>query len=160
MRTAIVYYSMNGNTAMVAEKLAKSTGADMIEIKPEKAYPDKGLKKFLWGGKSAVMAETPKLVPYTFQAEKYDQIVFGFPVWAGNITPPIRTFVLENRDVLKDKRIAAFACQSGSGGEKAFRKLLECLGRDALAAAVILIDPKDKPKAENEQKISDFQRKL
>ena len=69
MRTAIVYYSMNGNTAMVAGKLAAGMDADLIELKPETAYPDKGFKKFLWGGKSAMMAETPKLMPYTFQAE-------------------------------------------------------------------------------------------
>ena len=89
MKTAIVFYSMNGNTAMVAKKLTEGIDADLIEIKPEKSYPDKGFKKFLWGGKSAVMAETPALVPYSFSAEEYDQIVFGFPVWAGNVTPPI-----------------------------------------------------------------------
>ena len=115
MKTAIVFYSMNGNTAMVARKLAEGINADLIEIKPEKSYPDKGFKKFLWGGKSAVMAETPALIPYDFSAGEYDQIVFGFPVWAGNVTPPIRTFVQENKDVLKGKRIAAFACQSGTG---------------------------------------------
>ena len=160
MKTAIVYYSMNGNTAMVAGELAKGTNADLIEIKPEKSYPDKGIRKFLWGGKSAVMAETPSLIPYTFHAEEYDQVVIGFPVWANNVTPPIRTFIQENRDALKGKRIAAFACQSGSGAEKAFRKLAECLGKDDFAATLILIDPKDKPKAENDQKIAEFREKL
>lgn len=160
MKTAIVFYSMNGNTAMVARKLAEGINADLIEIKPEKSYPDKGFKKFLWGGKSAVMAETPALIPYDFSAGEYDQIVFGFPVWAGNVTPPIRTFVQENKDVLKGKRIAAFACQSGTGGEKAFNKLLECLGRDKLTATMILNDPKDKPKTDTDQKIAEFRGKL
>lgn len=160
MKTAIVFYSMNGNTAMVARKLAEGINADLIEIKPEKSYPDKGFKKFLWGGKSAVMAETPALIPYDFSAGEYDQIVFGFPVWAGNVTPPIRTFVQENKDVLKGKRIAVFACQSGTGGEKAFNKLLECLGRDKLTATMILNDPKDKPKTDTDQKIAEFRGKL
>lgn len=160
MKTAIVFYSMNGNTAMVARKLAEGINADLIEIKPEKSYPDKGFKKFLWGGKSAVMAETPALIPYDFSAGEYDQIVFGFPVWAGNVTPPIRTFVQENKDVLKGKRIAAFACQSGTGGEKAFNKLLECLGQDKLTATMILNDPKDKPKTDTDQKIAEFRGKL
>lgn len=160
MRTGIVYYSMNGNTAMVAGKLAKELSADLIEIKPEKTYPDKGFKKFLWGGKSAVMAETPKLMPYTFKADDYDLIVFGFPVWAANVTPPIRSFVKENQSALHGKKIAAFACQSGTGAEKAFRKLLECLGQEKLEASMILIDPKDRPKPENDQKIDDFIRKI
>ena len=63
MKTAIVYYSMGGNTALAAGKLAEGLDADLIEVKPVKAFPDKGLKKFLWGGKSAVMAETPALQP-------------------------------------------------------------------------------------------------
>ncbi len=160
MRTGIVFYSMNGNTTMVAEKLAKELPADLIEIKPEKTYPDKGFKKFLWGGKSAVMAETPELMPYNFSAGEYDLIVFGFPVWAGNVTPPIRTFVKEHKEELKGKRIAAFACQSGSGGEKAFSRLLECLGQEKLAATMILIDPKEKPKPDTDQKIEEFRGRL
>ena len=160
MKTAIVYYSMSGNTAMVAEKLAQSTAADLVEIRPEKAYPDKGVRKFLWGGKSAVMAETPKLQPFSFRAEDYDRIIFGFPVWASNITPPIRTFVRDNRESLQGKQIAAFACQSGNGAEKAFRKLAESLGREDVSPTMVLIDPKTRPKADNDQKIRDFLEKL
>ena len=160
MKTAIVYYSMNGNTAMVAEKLAAGLDADLIEIRPEHAYPDKGFRKFLWGGKAAVMAEKPKLMPYTFHPDDYDRIVFGFPVWAGNITPPLRSFIQENKEVIRGKQIAAYACQSGSGAEKAFRKLQECLGLDSLAATLVLIDPKDRPKAENDIAIEEFRNKL
>lgn len=42
------------------------------------------------------MAETPELEPYEFDTDAYDRFVFGFPVWAGNITPPIRSFVKDN----------------------------------------------------------------
>ena len=160
MKTAIVYYSMNGNTAMVADMLATAIGADLIEIRPEKAYPDKGFKKFFWGGKAAVMAERPQLMPYIFHPDDYDQLVIGFPVWAGNITPPIRSFVQENKEALKKKRIAAFACQSGSGAEKAFRKLLECLELDSFVATMVLIDPKEKPNEENNQAVEEFGGKL
>ena len=158
MRTAIVYYSMAGNTAWTAKKLAEGLDADLIEIRPVKAYPDKGIRKFLWGGKSAVMAETPALLPYEFQPDAYDRIIFGFPVWAGNVTPPIRTFVKEND--LSGKRIAAFACQSGSGAEKAFGKLKAALNLETLEAELILIDPKAKPGAENEQKLQAFCERL
>ncbi len=160
MRTAVVFYSLSGNTAMVAGELAAGMDADLIEIKPEKAYPDKGFRKFLYGGKSAVMAETPGLMPYSFHPENYDLVVLGFPVWAGNVAPPIRSFVAENRDALKGKRIAAFACQSGNGGEKAFGKLLECLGRENFEATMILNDPKDRPKTGNRQIIEEYRRKL
>ena len=160
MTTTIVYYSMSGNTAMAAGKLAEALSADLLGVRPRRAYPDRGLRKFLWGGKSAVMAETPDLEPYDFRPELYDRVIIGFPVWASNIAPPVRTFVKENLDALKAKDVAAFACQSGSGGEKALRKLTECLGRDSLFASMILIDPRDRPNPENDRKIADFLKQL
>ena len=158
MRTAVVYYSMSGNTAAAAKKVAEGIGADLIEIKPEKAFPDTGFKKFLWGGKSAVMAETPKLIPYSFNPEMYDRIVIGFPVWASNVAPPIRTFAAENKEAIREKEIAAFACQGGSGAEKAFKKLLDCFGRDAFAATMILNDPGSE--TDKDQAIASFLSKL
>ena len=154
MKTLIVYYSLEGNTAYAAEKIASALGADTLRLEPVKAYPDSGFRKFFWGGKSAVMAETPELQPYDFSADAYDRIIFGFPVWAGNVTPPIRTFIKENR--LTGKHIAAFACESGAGAEKAFGKLKAALGIDRLDVELILIDPKAKPSAENEQKLKAF----
>ena len=160
MRTAVVYYSMSGNTASAAKKVAEGAGADLIEIKPEKAFPDKGFKKFLWGGKSAVMAETPKLIPYSFNPEQYDRIVIGFPVWASNVAPPIRTFAAENKEALRGKEIAAFACQGGSGAEKALKKLALCLGTESFAGTLVLEDPKDRPGGEKDRKIEEFRETL
>lgn len=89
MKTAIVYYSMSGNTKYTAEKIAQTLQGkdktDIIKIAPEKAYPDKSARKFIWGGKSAVMGETPKLMPYEFNADKYDRIIIGTPVWASTV---------------------------------------------------------------------------
>ena len=154
MKTLIVYYSHDGNTADTARKIADACGFDTLRLAPAKAYPESGFRKFFWGGKSAVMAETPALEPYDFDAGAYDRIVFGFPVWAGNVTPPLRTFIKEQN--LAGKQIAAFACQSGAGAEKAFGKLKAALGIPTLEAELILIDPKDKPSDENERKIEAF----
>ena len=154
MRTLIVYYSLEGNTDWAARRIADILGADTLRVYPVKAYPDKGFAKFFWGGKSAVMAETPALEAYAAPLEAYGRVIFGFPVWAGNMAPPIRSFVREND--LSGKRIAAFACQSGAGAEKAFEKLTACLGIGTLEARLALIDPKDKPSPENDRKIRAF----
>ena len=156
MKTVIVYYSMSGNTAYTAEKIARELYADMIEIKPKTQYPSKGIRKFLFGGKSALMAETPELEPYDFEPGKYDTVILGFPVWAGSVTPPVRTFVRDNLSALKGKRVAAFACQSGAGAPKAFKKLSDCLGGERLAATLVLTDPKTRPRDENGASIEGF----
>ena len=159
MKRIVIYYSMSGNTDYAAREIAARLGAETLRIEPEKAYPDKGFKKFLWGGKSAVMAETPPLRPYAFAAENYDQIILGFPVWASNLAPPMRTFVRDNAAALVSKSVAAFACQSGSGAEKAFSRLQVALGRP-LFARLILIDPKTKPAAANDEKLQIFIREV
>lgn len=156
MKTLIVYYSLEGNTEYAAQAIASVLGADLLRLEPVKAYPTGGFRKFFWGGKSAVMAEKPKLQPYAFQPEEYGRIIFGFPVWAGNVTPPLRTFIEENREALKGKQLAAFACQSGAGAEKAFGKMNVLLGNKTMDAELVLIDPKNKPSEENKANMRAF----
>ena len=155
MKTAIVYYSMSGNTKYVAEKIAEKIEADIIRIEPVKAYPDKGAKKFIWGGKSAVMGEKPALHPYEFNVEKYDRIILGTPVWASNFAPPIRTFVKENPDI-HEKKVAIFTCFSGGGADKAIEKMKRYIGIERFEAELILVDPKENVKVEDDEKIDEF----
>lgn len=158
MKTIIVYYSMEENTDFAAKKIAEKTGADLLRIYPKKSYPDKGFRKFAWGGTCAVMSLTPPLEKYRFKADDYERIIIGFPVWASRPAPPISTFIKEND--LSGKRISAVACQSGSGAEKAFEKLKSALGIGELESELILIDPKAKPSEENESKIESFCEEL
>lgn len=158
MKTLIVYYSLEGNTEYAAKAIASELGADLLRLEPVKAYPDGKISKFFWGGKAAVMAEVPQLQPYNCKPEGYDRIIIGFPVWASNFVPPLRTFIREND--LKGKRFAAFACQSGAGADKAFAKLKTELSIDAFEAELVLIDPKTKPNPENDQKLRAFCEKL
>ena len=160
MKTLIVYYSLEGNTAFAAERIAGILGAETLRLEPEKAYPSSGMKKVLRGGKSAVMGETPPMKPYVFRGEDWDRILLGFPVWAGTVAPPLRTFLRDHGKELAGKPAAAFACQSGSGGEKALKKLAALLGREIFAAELVLSDPKSRPKPENEEKIAGFCGKL
>ncbi|MBQ3416644.1 MAG: flavodoxin family protein [Ruminococcus sp.] len=156
MKTAIVYYSMSGNTKMIAERIAKELSADMIELIPEKAYPDKGMRKFLWGGFAAVMSEKPKLYPYSFDAQNYDTILIGSPVWASNVAPPIRTFVEENKDSLKEKRFGVFLCYAGGGADKALEKLKKLLNINRFISELVLVDPKEKSAEEYKDQVHTF----
>ena len=85
----------------VAESVASKLSADVLALHPVKAFPDKGAKKFLWGGRSAVMGSKPKLQPYIFNGKKYDTVIFGSPVWASNMAPPLRTFIEDNKEALE-----------------------------------------------------------
>ena len=160
MHTLIVYFSLEGNTEYAALEISNKLRSDMVRLVPKKAYSDKGFSKFFWGGKSAVMAEKPELEKVNIDLDDYDQIVFGFPVWAGTFTPPLRTFVLANKEALLGKRLSAFACQSGSGAEKALAKFADCIGIEGFFATAIFIDPKSKPSQANTLAIEEFCQKL
>ena len=156
MNIAIVYYSMSNNTEFAAQEIATVTDADLIRIEPEKAYPCKGVRKFIWGGKSAVMKEEPDLLPYEFDAEKYDAVVLGCPVWASSPAPPMRTFIKNNRGALSGKKVSAFVCCSGGGAAKALAKMRAAFGYGRFVSELILIDPKDKPSQDKVRQIRDF----
>ena len=160
MKDLIVYYSLEGNTEYVAEKIKDKTGADMLKLVPKKAYKDKGLMKFLWGGKSAKMAEKPELEDIDIDLSAYERIIFGFPVWASTFTPPLRTFILNNSEKLAGKRFAAFACQSGNGAEKAFTKLAACIGIESFEQTAVFIDPKAKQNEKKDAQIEEFAKNL
>lgn len=155
-KIAVIYYSMSGNTDYVAKNISKNIEADLIRIVPKKEYPNSGFKKFFWGGKSAVMGETPILEEYQFDDSKYDCIVFGTPVWASSFVPPIRTFIKENQVKLKNKKIAVYICYSGGGAKKTIGKLQKYLNINEFKAKLILIDPKENETDENNIKIKEF----
>ena len=160
MSKAIVYYSMSGNTDYVANYISNKIEADLIKIEPKKEYPNKGIKKFIWGGKSAVMGETPELEQYEFDSDKYDYIIFGTPVWASSFTPPIRTFIKENKEKLNGKKISVFVSYSGGGADKAIEKLKQYLEINDFNAELILIDPNDQKSSEKDKQIDEFCKKI
>lgn len=155
-KMAVVYYSLTGNCDYVAARISKNLDVDLIKITPKKEYPNSGFRKFFWGGKSAVMGDAPELESYKFDGDKYDHIIFGTPVWASSFTPPIRTFINENKSSLLNKKISCFVCFSGGGAEKVIEKLIKYLGIDSLYNKLILIDPKDKESNNKIKEIDDF----
>ena len=158
MKTAVVYFSLGGNTGYAAVRTAQEIGADCFPLIPVKAYPDKGFKKFLRGGKSAAMKEAPDLQPYGFRAEDYERIVLCSPVWASTFAPPLRTFLMEND--LRGKQIAVIACSSGGNAVKCIDGLRKEAKADALCASVSLVDPKSRPSDKNESLLAEFIEEL
>ena len=158
MNTAIVYFSLEGNTKYVAEKIAKSPDADIIKLIPVKEYPTGKVSKFFWGGKSATFKEIPKLETYRFDSKNYDLVLLGTPIWAGTIAPPLRTFIRENK--LAGKKVAFFACSGGGSAEKCFEHLENEISDCTVLSTLRLIDPLKNAKPDVDERIIDFCKKL
>ena len=160
MKTAVVYYSLLGNVEFAANEIAKEIDCDVIKLNPVKSYPKSKGKLIFLGGMKSVFKSKPKLKEYDFDADKYDQIVIGTPTWAGTFAPAIRTFLRDNKDSIKDKKISVFVSCSGGEAESVLQKTKEFLGIDNLNASVVLTDPKNKPSEENNALVDDFINKI
>ena len=156
MKTLIVYYSLEGNTDYVAKRIARRLGADLLRLVPVKEYSKKGLRKYFQGGKSVMSSQKPELEEYKADLADYDRVLLGFPVWASDFAPPLRTFVTENRGRLKKKHLAAFACQGGRGAEKALAKLKKALGVKAFDMEAVFNNPKKKRSKDKDAMIDTF----
>lgn len=159
MKTLIVYYSLDGNTDYAAQRIAKKIKADLLRLETVKPYR-RGMGKFLSGGRSAMRKEKPALQKYDVDLNQYDRIVLGFPVWASNVAPPMRTFVTENRARLRRKELAVFLCQGGRGAEKALEKLKRTIGVASFDLEAVFIAPKKKHSKETDNMIDAFAKVL
>ena len=139
MKTLIVYYSLEGNTRMIAEKLAEKTGADLLEIKSLKVYPTKGPVKFLIGGKDAAFKKCPEIEKSEIDVRDYEAVIIGTPVWDGTIAPPVRSYLRDT--LIKTRNVAAFACMAGKDPKKTFDVIKELVVIDSLAAEVSFYSP-------------------
>lgn len=158
MKAIIIFYSLEGNTESVAQKLKEKLNADLLQLVPEHEYPSSGAAKYLVGGKAAVFGEKPALKPFHVDLADYDTVLVGTPVWASTFAPPLRTFFVDHD--IRGKKVGFFACQAGNGAEKCFDKMKQLTGVGEIQAELILNDPKTKPTDENETKIAEFCAKI
>ena len=115
MKKLVIYYSLEGNTKIIAETIANEMGADTMELKPKKEISKKGFSKYLWGGKQVIMKETPELTLIDKDISEYDLLIIGTPVWGCNFAPPIRT-LFSNKEIV-NKTIALFCTHDGGPGK-------------------------------------------
>lgn len=120
MKTAVIFYSLDGNCALVAEEIKSQLNADLVRLNV-KGEKNKGrLSKLIWSFGLMFSRKNPPLLPYTFDPSAYDLIVIGAPVWGGSPASPVKTFISDA--AITGKKIALFVCHAG-GMEDALNKL-------------------------------------
>lgn len=125
MKTAVVYYSLNGTTKRIAQQIAAALNADLIELRTKRAYPRAHALQMVVCGASASFKRRPKLSELPVAFSNYDNIVLGAPVWAGTIASPMSAF-LHTTD-LAGKNVALFALSGGGDVKKAMQSIKEAL---------------------------------
>ena len=146
MKSLVLFYSFEGNTKLMAETIAETINADMLEIKPITEMQSKGFMKYVWGGGHALMKKKPSLQPLEKNPEDYDLIFIGTPVWAWTYAPPLNTFFSDHP--LSGKKIALFCCHGGGKG-KIFNKMRNSVLNNHVIGEIDFKEPKSKDTENN-----------
>ena len=137
--TAIVYYSLDGNTDYIAQRIAEKTGAKLVRLETKKAYPRKGFKKFFVGGRDVLFGAEPELKAPLPDLSPFRNIVIGTPVWASRPAPAINTFL--KRTKVEGKRIALFACAGGGQTKTCLNKMEALLAGNEIICRASFVNP-------------------
>ncbi len=117
MKTLVIYYSLTDNCRFMAKTLAEELSTEILEIKPIKDIKKTGMMRIFWGGRQVMAKTEPELEAYEFNPENYDRIFMGTPVWVTTYTPAWRTFLKQNADKIKNKKLAFFTAFGGNAGK-------------------------------------------
>ena len=101
------------NTAVVAEFAQKATGGDLFEIKTVKEYPVNYKECTEVAASEGRANERPELKGTIPSISDYDTIILGYPCWWGTMPQAVFTF-LESAD-FAGKKILPFCTHEGSG---------------------------------------------
>ncbi|MDP4183284.1 MAG: flavodoxin, partial [Bacillota bacterium] len=111
----IIFYSLSGNSRLIAESMANEINADLSEIKTRKSLPKSNFLKIFKGGMQVFFKSKPEIFPLDKDPKNYDLIIIGTPVWAGSFVAPLNTLLSSVE--IKNKKIALYCCYGGSKGK-------------------------------------------
>ena len=113
----VAYFSASGTTKKAAERLAKTVGADLFEIKPAAPYTSADLNWMDKKSRSSVEmndpASRPEIAGELSNMADYDTVFLGFPIW-WYVAPRIISTFVESYD-FTGKILVPFAPSGGSG---------------------------------------------
>ena len=116
MSKLVAYFSATGTTEAVAKDLAEVAGATLYEIKPEAKYTSADLdwrdKQSRSSVEMADKASRPAIVKDLKDADSYDVIYIGFPIWWYTAPTIINTFI--ETYGFAGKTVIFFATSGGS----------------------------------------------
>ena len=117
-KNLVAYFSATGATKALAETIAHTSNADILEIVPKVPYTSADLN---YNSDCRANSEQqddsarPEFEPISANIDDYNTIFIGYPIWWGTMPKIINTF-LETYD-LSGKTIMPFCISGGSGIE-------------------------------------------
>ena len=116
MKSIVLYYSQTGNTEIIAKRIAKDFGAELLKIEPDIVYGG-FLSSCVRVIGDRMRKDLPTYVTEIPDLTEYDTVFVGFPIWAADVPDFVQAF-LKDCD-LAGKRVIPFATSRMTGIEGA-----------------------------------------
>jgi len=133
MKVLVVYYSRSGNTKKVAQAISNAFKCDIEEIND--TANRKGIIGWLFAGRDGMKKNLTKIKDVLKDLGSYDTVIIGGPIWSWSLSAPVRTFLMQYKDQLKN--VAFFCTEGGAGAENAFRSMEEITEKRPVAKLVV-----------------------
>jgi flavodoxin len=150
LKKLVAYYSLSGNTKFVADQIAHHLGADLCEVIDKKHK--KGKLIYLKGG-FAAFREKQTEIESSKSIQDYGLIVVGSPIWAGKISPAIRTFLTKND--FSEKQVAYFVTLGGDKAEKSLKNIKETINPKSIVKELAITQAL-KNQQETEKQVAEW----
>ncbi|HIQ90687.1 MAG TPA: flavodoxin [Candidatus Coprosoma intestinipullorum] len=128
----VVYFSAQGHTKEVAEKIADNLNADIFEITPANPYTEEDLDYNNDNSRVSREYEDESLRDVELETTEvpnwsdYDTVLIGYPIWWGNSAWPINSFVKANN--FTGKTVIPFCTSASSSIGQSDEELAEEAG--------------------------------
>ena len=134
MKTLIVYFTRTGNTKKIVDTLQTELTADVEKIDDEdNRYGPLG---WLKSGRQGASKADVEINPLKVDPSSYELVVMASPVWAGNVSAPMRAFIKKYRDSLP--KTAVFLTHDSPDVTQAFADIDELLNKEPIARGDVI----------------------
>lgn len=134
MKTLVLYYSLTGTTATLANSIATALDAPTATINCPRYRL--GWFSYLLAGYDSVKGRHPKVLVPDAALSDYDLLVLGASIWTSYPALPLRTFLNQNPDI--SSRVALFFTYGGhSPPEKAVDFASDLLSKPPMASLTV-----------------------
>ena len=133
MKTLVIYYSLSGNTQTVAEAIANTLKADINRL--EDKHSRTGPLGMLLTIYQVLFSRPGKIRFASTNPNEYDLLILGAPIWIMKLAPPMRSYILKEKN--KFKQVAFFCTEGTSGASNAFKAMESLCAKKPVATLEI-----------------------
>lgn len=129
-KSIIIFWSRSGSTKLLASKIARETGADILEITLKTLYPANYRKTLSRANRERIQDAPPELAMQLPDLSQYDTIYLGYQTWAMTLSQPMKAFLLQYGGEFSNKKIAPFLSEGGYGTGDSIELIREIIAQN------------------------------